>query len=1514
VKNAPKKKRLVVAGSSRSDNSKDLSSAAVNLLGGGKKVVESESDKDERSVSTASDVSDSATITNRQEKSIDESRTVRYEQSQQSLVHTSESSSTNNNGNKNDDDRKAIQSTTAGINLQLNDPKERVLVRHATASSSYSVDDFKGKKKKIIKPWSAGRKKNKRKQNNTGGIGRDGYGEDLEVEVKNAPKDRRLVMARISSSGGTHDAAKALISGGVKAKAADPPPASINANKEGGKKMDDDDDNESGLISHVFSGKTIDGTMDESERGPSLKRHIPTKSRDEPNLIRHIPTEPTHFEGEGEPSLVRHVVVAPAATENIKEEELKVYVHGDVSEEDQIEEKGVGEEKEQQSLVKEILASSSESSLKGPPKLVRANIVEAKVEDPKLVRATILNKKEKEPKLVRAILVREIIEEPKVVRANVQEEKLPEKNLLKHKEEKEPKLVRANVVHEIVDKPKLVRANVQKENLSKQNLWRPKTEKDITSVVNLVKPDQMGRKEDASVRRRLVSPPSSTTSMNDIPVADLMYGAKPATVSPTVVPIEVKSKKLVKPTFTIGSASTGTDSASIIETKTTMVSDNPDVLMYDSRTSTIAPSSVPVDSIARKLVRPMTAQVMDDLLYGPKQATISPATVRFKVKPKQKIVNPLTSTVSPTTVRFKVNPKQKIVNPPISTMIATDNMYGSGGNISTTGTSPTSVPIEIKPKKLVKSESVAYTMMDDLMYGSNRATTSPTAVTYEPKLKKFINPPTETSAKASTTEKLTSSENTSTIFPDGDVRKIPEIHRLIRASPSMRNVAQLDGLEKPDDKYVISNVASKERRYVKLSDSIMKSAINWDAANSNPLNSNPTSVNLDMSPKKKVTNVPHHSIKRADVPKNKKDLKEDGVKEMKSSKVYVQPTSSVMDNALNWDAVEPAITTSNPAIVNVDMPVSKKEATSNDDEKEGNKTGVRDKIKSDSRSKKNYVQSTTSVMKNVPDWDAVEAAVTTSNPAVVNIDIPVSRKAIKSDVGEKKEQNTDVKEVNVKEEENEKNYVQLSTSVMNNVPDWDLCQPAITTSNPAVVNVDIPMKKGKNVDLVKDNVKNIQTKKKYIQPTASVMNNVPDWDLCQSAISTSNPAVVNVDGSKYEEEQNLIRAPSSSRINSTTDDANRPSNIVPRSTNGKEETIDLKEEVSRTPAAVETKKQQIKPKRKVASTRPAPADTPFEYKQLQSIPKDTNPAVAKPIRDEETKTKTKLPAAIAHAAGSSKSLSGGWIPTAHFPTKGENVIFDENSSSNQDSDIKDIASSERKTQSDAMKSPDDPDALPRPKGIIPLTASSSAKEKSQLFRAEHALAPVNDDDEYGDDEKLNRIETISKKGSDIGSNTPGSQYVRKIGSSTNSMLGPDQQTLPNPSGVIFPNVRPVTTAALADPTKSKLEQRSKPDHSVGDIAAIQEKALSQEGDTSNSKEKKIFLYDGGYPQPKEPWDFGMKGFDMKLDENKQQASSKTKKKLVAYDGSKVTGGAICDNVEESVHVSSDVLPLDKNIL
>jgi len=60
-------------------------------------------------------------------------------------------------------ERKATTSTVGGVNMELKDPKERVLVRHATASSAYGVDDFKGKKKKIIKPWSSGRKK-KQKQ------------------------------------------------------------------------------------------------------------------------------------------------------------------------------------------------------------------------------------------------------------------------------------------------------------------------------------------------------------------------------------------------------------------------------------------------------------------------------------------------------------------------------------------------------------------------------------------------------------------------------------------------------------------------------------------------------------------------------------------------------------------------------------------------------------------------------------------------------------------------------------------------------------------------------------------------------------------------------------------------------------------------------------------------------------------------------------------------------------------------------------------------------------------------------------------------------------------------------------------------------------------------------------------------------------------------------------------------------------------------------------------------------
>ena len=1325
VKNRPKKKRLVVAGSQGS-NSKDSSSAAVNLLGGGEKVLESEydEDEDERSSNTvvSEDARDSANIAKQQVNSIDddEKRTVRYEQPQPPQDPTIESSSSNNSGNRSDDnERKATTSTTAGVNMQLQDPKERVLVRHATASSAYSVDDFKGKKKKIIKPWSAGRKKNIRKQSNTGGLGRDGYGEDLEVEVKNRPEKKRLVMARTSSSGGNQDAAKALISGGAKENTGGtPPPTSADAKEEWGNEMDDDEyeDDDQNLVRPAPPGKTVVGTMDEGEREPTLIRHTPTKFKGteggEPSLVRHVPIEHTNSEDEEEPSLVRHTADREDVVEDDKRE---------------------GEGEEEQRLVRAISASPSESSSHGQPKLVRANIMEAKVEKPKLVRPNIVSKIVEEPKLVRANIVREIVEEPKLVRANVQKEKAPERNL-----------VRPKIENGKIDPPK-----------------------------NLVKPDRMGQKQDTSVRRRLVQPPLSKTSMDDVPVADLMYGAKSASVSPTAVPLKVKPKNLVKPTFATGSAST---------------------------------------------------------------------------------------TVT------EVKPKNRTMSPPSTS--ATDNnqdsfMYGSAGSSgsSSIGLSPTSVPIKTEPKKFVKFESNANTMMDNLMYGSKRATASPTSVTYEPKLKKFVNPSTETAAKTSSS---TGEKKSSELHPDGDGRKESETHRLVRASPSIMNV----------------KVAPKESRYVKSSASTMES-------------------------------------------------------DAKTKKKYVEPTTSAMDNAPDYDICQPAIATSNPSVLNVDMPVpvSRKEIKRNDGELEK---------KNDSKTKKTYVQPTASVMDNAPDYDICQPAIATSNPSVVNVEmpVPVSMKEIKRNDGVL-EQKNDSDEVNVKDTKIKKTYVQPTASVMDNAPDWDLCQPAIATSNPAVVNVEMPVPasrkeiKRNDGDLKKKNdsdevdVKDTKTKKTYVQPTASVMDNAPNWDstdsTVQPAIATSNPSVVNVGVSKREEEKHLVRAPSF--ITKTAkDDANGSPTIASGSTSK-----ERKEEGSMfamTPAAAETMRQQVQSKRKVAFARSASADTPFEYKQLQSIPTETNPANAKPIRDEETKTK--LPAAIAHAAGSSKSLSDGWAPTAHFPTDEDSKV----STDNQDSDTINNDIRKGKTQAGAMKSPDDPDALPRPTGVIPLTISSSAKEKSQLFRAEHALEPVNDDD---DDEQHNKIDEIPEKDDDIvgsgSSGTPDSPALRKTGSSTNSMLGPDQQPLPNPSGVIsFPDVRPLTTTAPADTARSKIGQHSRPNHPIEDDDVTQKKSLSSESSNTESKEqddtsktsssskdmsnkkKKLYLYDGGNPQPKEPWDFAVKGLDTKLDENLlRQTPSTTKKKLVPYDGSQSIGGTTADSYEQSIHLSSDVLPLGKEI-
>jgi hypothetical protein len=277
----------------------------------------------------------------------------------------------------------------------------------------------------------------------------------------------------------------------------------------------------------------------------------------------------------------------------------------------------------------------------------------------------------------------------------------------------------------------------------------------------------------------------------------------------------------------------------------------------------------------------------------------------------------------------------------------------------------------------------------------------------------------------------------------------------------------------------------------------------------------------------------------------------------------------------------------------------------------------------------------------------------------------------------------------VTEKPRKKTYVQPSTSLMDDVPDWDAAKPAMVTSNPSFVNVNVPRPtKEQNDGSATEKPK----KKKYVQPSTSLMENVPDWDAVQSVLATSNPSVVNVDGiNRIGQEKRLVR-PFSSGMEGET---------------------------------------QQKP-------RPAPADTPFEYKQVRSI-RNESPAGAKSIADEEETTK--LPAAIAHAAGSS---SDGWTPEAHFPS-------DEESSGPDDKESKASVSRKRtRTTNYSTMENFDPDALPRPTGVIPLTVSSSANDKTPLFRAEHSLEPVEDNAESMDtaDDAL-RKESSSSRSSTI---------------------------------------------------------------------------------------------------------------------------------------------------------------------
>ena len=1034
----------------------------------------------------------------------------------------------------NDNERKATTSTTAGVNMELKDPKERKLVRHATASSAYGVDAFKGKKKKIIKPWSSGRKRQKNKQNNTGGIAREAYGEELRIELRNKPKEKRLVMATTS---GNQDAAKALISGGsltAEDLAEEKRLMDKRSRKLAGEDVEDDDDYYYDGVKYVNDNDDSRENRDEDK--PTLARLASSvvkepeeNAEDEPNLVRLSSSivRPPDDDDSEEPNLVRleSSIVREAKQET--EDELKFYTRYENS---------VEEQEKEQRLVRAVPASQPPSS--DEPKLVRPNFVKEEVEGSKLVKPNIFRSKPEGPKLVKPNVYRTKLEGPKLVK---------------------PNLFRAKP-----EGPKLVRANVQRENRPKSKLVRAKIMADGMDV----------GKGLSTSGQPLVRPPSSTKNRKGTQAEDFMYGANAATSSPTVIPVDGKSKAFAKPAFTSSERSP----------KNAMEN-----LMYGANTAATNPTAVSIeDSNLKQGIGVPDSNFdnpMDNLMYGANQATKSPTAIPFETGSNKKFVRPVEN---------------------ISEGSASDDSVRVG--------SSQSVPMD--------SLSPDFEAMDDLMYGHQGSISSPTAVQIETSPIKYVKSE-KVSAGESSSEGNISGTST-TIYPDGDKRKETNQPRLVRSPTSQINTRDSETND------------SKLKRYVKASTSAMDRAMDWDASNPTSMTTNPTFVrNIGRGTKSDTI---------AEEPKKK----------------YIQPSTSLMDNAPDWDAVQPITSTANPSVISVAVSKSKESKP------------VSEEKKSEAEEpKKKYVQPSSSLMDNVPDWDAVQPATSTTNPSQVYINVPQQKRDWKNEVGADKSKDD--------------------------------------------VGVDKPRKK------------------QYVQPSASLMDSVPDWDAVQPATSAANPSVVNVDG-----------------INNA----------------GKEKRFVRSSALSM--------EEETKPK-----ARTEPADTPFEYKQIQSIPNE-NPAGAKPIGDEDTKTK--LPAAIAHAAGSS---SEGWTPQAHFPS-------DDESSNTADKTSSSSVNRRRTSQLSTMKN-FDPDALPRPTGVIPLTVSSSSKDKTQLFRAEHSLEPVEDSTESADSTDDEEIASSSK-----------------------------------------------------------------------------------------SNPKKLFLYDGSNSQPKEPWDFTMKGGDTKLDENvRPKKSGRLQEKTVS---------------------------------
>eukprot|EP00536_Pseudo-nitzschia_multiseries_P000822 jgi/Psemu1/321796/estExt_fgenesh1_pg.C_100019 len=1315
--------------------------------------------------------------------------------------------STNEAAGANANERKATTSTIGGVNMELKDPKERVLVRHATASSAYGVDAFKGKKKKIIKPWRSGRKKNRHQQSNTGGLGREAYGEDLRVELRNKPKEKRLVMAR-SNTSGSQDAAKALIAGGSKAT----PLTAAEIAEE--KRIRRRKERKPSMVRQPGS---------DGDEKPNLVRLSTSMVRqpengDEPNLVRLSSSirRKAEDEGRGEPNLVRLGSSIVKEPNEEPEGDLRFYSRAAVSEEDDNDEGA-------QRLVRAIPASPSSSS--DGPTLVRPNIVKARDNGPKLTRPNIVREKAQGPKLVRPNLVRAREVGPKLVRATVQKEKPLERNLVrpnittgtsddgKSSSTDGPRLVPAVYLPTPTKEvgPKLVRATVQKKKTQKRKLVRPKTGSVISD----------NNKFSSTGSPRVAPSKSLTETMKAGPAGDFMYGANASTVSPTAVSLEGKSKRFVKPTST--TSARGTED-----------------FMYGTGRSSEAPTSVSIDLKPKKLVR--MPKIADDN-----------ATDKLMNDSQQAAGTPTPITPDELTSEKNVENSASFQNSAMDSL-----MYGATQAMS----SPTAVPLEVKlNQEIASSRSSAETLaagtesnrlgklqgveignisVDDLMYGHQRATSSPTEVKLVRKSTKFVNPKPDT----------TDSPKSTKIYPDGDKRKVFNQPRLVRASTQKRyvkpstsvmdNVPDWDAanptatttnptfvnierhnINTNDDgegENEQTTDESKKKKYVRPSASLMDSAPDWDAVQSAFSASNPVAVNFD--PQKSKTEM------ERSLEETKEEFELERPKSIHQKK-YVQPSVSSMDSVPNWDVVKPAVTSSNPSVVNVGGSIEEKEPLSN--------SAARDP-------KKKYVQPSASLMDNVPDWDAVKPAKTSSNPSVLNVEVPKTK--------------VDAKDKSVSEKPKKK-YIQPSSSLMDNAPDWDAVEPPLATSNPTFVNVDVT----KPIRETKDESVSVYSKtKKYVQPSGSLMENAPDWDAVQPPMATTNPAVLNVDVSKTKGEtedkaakelakKKYVRPSASLMENAPDWDAVKPAlsisnpsvvSVVVSSRPDANPSRVIKKKGKEGKLPEERKKQRyVKPsvslmdsapdwnavqpaiassnpsvvnvdginrigegKRLVRPssvsmepetekpTRPAPADEPFEYKQVQSLPKE-NPAGAKPVQEEEEKTK--LPASIAHAAGSS---SDGWTPSAHFPTDDKT-----NSTRSEESNAK--GKRTRSAQSSTMEN-FDPDALPRPTGVIPLTVSSSAKEKTQLFREEHSLEPVEDEADNGDAKNYTATSSISKESS-----------------------------------------------------PSELEPGK----------------------------KKLFLYDGGNPQHKELWEFSVEGPDTKLDQDKQEETSTGKRKLVAYDGS-----------------------------